>query len=1065
MESGKGSMSEEKKDDGGSTTQQQEEEHSGSVAVAAASTDSDPQLNATTDEGKTSQSVNTSATVSSPTPAVSTPTPFTPTRFVLHLAFASDLHSRPATSALGSPVQRGMDGGMTPRTYAEFGAKASPLLSASVPAQPPAFGLGSPALGPTAAPGSSSSASSATFAPTSPTAPSSSSIPHNAPFGFLSFPSPTLPGVPASSVTLSNVRETIQVMFPPAHLSSLLASGLLGASAARALHSNSYYFLAHASALGMEVFGGVQDGGSLTSASFIPVSPIQESQVMAQACAPLLLLKVQQQPAVHARSSSALTRALRRDHATLASQHTDGSSSVVGSLEQSSARDFMPASLGSRRRGSYDSGLGPQDSLTLLEASVMDMERGRGDSEGGQGISTLGPHHHPSKFQRGIPSGSSPPSRTGQQSRMVGPSSRSRASSSLRRNAMEDEEAEAFDRAAPLGSMSRRDLFAPRSSADAAAHHHRGGHGTLRSRFAQFSARGSAVPDMAYHALTDDAESSEMASHFDDYIQEKSSGILETSSAAAHGQASSPSWMSGGGIRITVTGELGEPKRHASTATNNEQGRTQPSSSISASVSAAAGSSSNLAHNRTFNQIGMDDDFREGSVRVFTNVDDFFKDEERRRKEYDAALAAFSEKMKQAAEQANDAAPTTATNMTNAAADPATPRSAGMAAQPSPSFLPATPTLSPAGPSASPGPSPSSSPHSSSNSGPMPPAQTPLWISVESGSNRDIELVGSFFGLHPLTIEDCQSKGIREKLEVFPNYLFLVFHAIDEDEASLSNVNRLNGSTVVANGASRTTVTSLTDPIQEMIRTTPMKMVVFPSLVLSFHKHGLPPVAMVRRQLSKLYLNRVLNTAWLIHGLLDVVSDSLMPVVDHASKQADDFEDLIYIISPDRQSHKDVLKRMGAIARRITFLRQRLWSKRDVLNSLIEKDWQFFLTGVKVPFLRDIHDHLVIMLHKMDAALEVIVNVQNTYLAVVSIDVAAVSNEGNAAMKALSSGATILLPLSLIASLMGMNVMVPYQYDRDSISFMDLLPFSCICLCMIVFSYYLYHHFKRRGYL
>jgi len=83
----------------------------------------------------------------------------------------------------------------------------------------------------------------------------------------------------------------------------------------------------------------------------------------------------------------------------------------------------------------------------------------------------------------------------------------------------------------------------------------------------------------------------------------------------------------------------------------------------------------------------------------------------------------------------------------------------------------------------------------------------------------------------------------------------------------------------------------------------------------------------------------------------------------------------------------------------------------------------------------------------------------------VSIDVAAVSNEGNAAMKALSSGATILLPLSLIASLMGMNVMVPYQYDRDSISFMDLLPFSCICLCMIVFSYYLYHHFKRRGYL
>jgi len=66
----------------------------------------------------------------------------------------------------------------------------------------------------------------------------------------------------------------------------------------------------------------------------------------------------------------------------------------------------------------------------------------------------------------------------------------------------------------------------------------------------------------------------------------------------------------------------------------------------------------------------------------------------------------------------------------------------------------------------------------------------------------------------------------------------------------------------------------------------------------------------------------------------------------------------------------------------------------------------------------------VIMLHKLDAAIEVIVTLQGTYLAVVSIDVAAVANDGNKAMKTLSAAATILLPLSLIASLMGMNVMV-----------------------------------------
>jgi Mg2+ and Co2+ transporter CorA len=105
------------------------------------------------------------------------------------------------------------------------------------------------------------------------------------------------------------------------------------------------------------------------------------------------------------------------------------------------------------------------------------------------------------------------------------------------------------------------------------------------------------------------------------------------------------------------------------------------------------------------------------------------------------------------------------------------------------------------------------------------------------------------------------------------------------------------------------------------------------------------------------------------------------------------------------------------------------------------------------------------MLHKLDASIEVIVTLQSTYLAVVSIDVAAVSNDGNKAMKTLSAAATILLPLSLIASLMGMNVMVPFQFDAERITFRDLLPFSVICLAMLLISTTLYRYFKKQKYL
>ena len=61
----------------------------------------------------------------------------------------------------------------------------------------------------------------------------------------------------------------------------------------------------------------------------------------------------------------------------------------------------------------------------------------------------------------------------------------------------------------------------------------------------------------------------------------------------------------------------------------------------------------------------------------------------------------------------------------------------------------------------------------------------PLWIAVEDAPASVIQKVGTHFGLHPLTIEDCESGGIREKLEVFTDYLFIVFHALDQvDEAA-----------------------------------------------------------------------------------------------------------------------------------------------------------------------------------------------------------------------------------------------------------------------------------------
>lgn len=405
----------------------------------------------------------------------------------------------------------------------------------------------------------------------------------------------------------------------------------------------------------------------------------------------------------------------------------------------------------------------------------------------------------------------------------------------------------------------------------------------------------------------------------------------------------------------------------------------------------------------------------------------------------------------------------------------------------------------------------------------------PLWIAVEDAPAGVIQKVGSHFGLHPLTIEDCESGGIREKLEVFTDYLFIVFHALDQvDEEGSSGArgselpsmkHRRDSSAALqpltmphamaptssssafsfsaksqspfdpltspATASSATTnnspPTQPTGTIQPLLsksdldlsNSTPVKLVVFPTCVLTFHKRNLRCINKVRRQLQKLYYNRLDNTAWVVHALLDNIVDSLIPVVGGACGAADALEDNIYMPTEyDATVKKRLLREMNLMGRRLAFLRQRMWSKRDILMSLIEKDWAIFLRGVKIPYLRDVYDHVETMLHRIDTSIEVVDTIQSTYLSIVNIDVSVSAENVNKAMKKMSAAATIILPLTLVSAIMGMNTYIPWQGANNLSdpseyppSARQLEPFIVMMALFVLFSVGMYVYFKRIRYV
>lgn len=138
------------------------------------------------------------------------------------------------------------------------------------------------------------------------------------------------------------------------------------------------------------------------------------------------------------------------------------------------------------------------------------------------------------------------------------------------------------------------------------------------------------------------------------------------------------------------------------------------------------------------------------------------------------------------------------------------------------------------------------------------------------------------------------------------------------------------------------------------------------------------------------------------------------------------------------------------------------------------------------------------MLHKVEAASDLLVALQNTYLANVQIDVAEASNDANnvrrhrrgrgvvdpsgraltslcgllgrfppvvsvlQVMKNLTAIGAIIMPMQLVASLWGMNSIVPWGFYADKhVDWQDNLPFLSICLGMLLVTVVTMVYFRR----
>ncbi len=287
-----------------------------------------------------------------------------------------------------------------------------------------------------------------------------------------------------------------------------------------------------------------------------------------------------------------------------------------------------------------------------------------------------------------------------------------------------------------------------------------------------------------------------------------------------------------------------------------------------------------------------------------------------------------------------------------------------------------------------------------------------LWIDIRDPTGKDMELLKKNFRFHRLALEDCVHAIQRSKIDDYDGYYFIAMHAMDYKN------NR--------------------PAVQEL------DIFLGKNFLITVHKGRVKCVDIVKERLAKSpILQRGPDFA--MYVMLDILVDDLFPVTDRINERLDIIENEIF-----KAPKKDVVNKLFHLRRDILTLRRYIGPEREVLNALTRGDAKF-VDARTIPYLRDIYDHLYRIAESIDISRDIITSSFESYLSTIS-------NRLNEILKTLTIVATIVLPISLVAGIYGMNFRfmpeLQWQYGY---------PFALGVMLLIAIVMLLY--FRRKGWI
>jgi magnesium transporter len=262
------------------------------------------------------------------------------------------------------------------------------------------------------------------------------------------------------------------------------------------------------------------------------------------------------------------------------------------------------------------------------------------------------------------------------------------------------------------------------------------------------------------------------------------------------------------------------------------------------------------------------------------------------------------------------------------------------------------------------------------------------WIHLDAPTLEEAELLQRRFGWHPLDLEDVLSRRQRPKIDEYRDdgYLFVVLHFPVYDK----RVQRLNAAELDAFIGQDYLVT-------------------LPNVEL------LPVTRLFHRCHEDLELREQLfgkGSGYLLYHVLDDLFDYCFPILDKIGHKLDSLEDDIFEGRSD-----EVVRDISNVKQEIISYRKIIKPERPTLR-LLERHVERFLPQELELYFDDIVDASERVWDILDNYKEVVEALEDT-------NESAINHRQNDILRVLTVVSVILLPMTLITGIFGMNVDFP----------------------------------------